>query len=237
MKLVNTLCLTLAVALVCSVAVAQETSSEAKQCTSQCQSSASAVATATDKDSCDQCPVSAAMKNLPAMTYKVGDEATCCSTSADALAKEHSKPIHFVVGKKTFEDKQQAYTALVESTEKFVNDFITPSKCEKSGMTSIAGASCGCPVDAGKKTELVKKAVSDIKMTYVVGEKECNCPTQAKSLAAANTEAKTKYVVSGKETCCNLEARLNLAKARYAAAVKALAATPKKEEKAAASSS
>ena len=168
------------------------------------------------------------MKNLPTMTYKVGDESTCCSKSATELAKKHSKPMHYVVGEKTFESKEQAYTALVETTEKFVNNFVTPKKCEKSGKTSIAGASCGCPMEAGKKSEVVKKAISEVKMTYVVDGKKCNCPNEAKTLAA-KSEAKTTYVVDGKESCCNLEARLNFAKAKYAAAVKAMTSTEKKE--------
>ena len=85
------------------------------------------------------------MKNLPAMTYKVGTEATCCSESASALAKKHDKPIHYVVGEKTFESKEKAYTALVESTEKFVDAFVTPKKCDKSGKTSIAGCKLRMP--------------------------------------------------------------------------------------------
>ncbi len=224
MRLVSSICLALLVALFASVSVAQETATEGKTCT-QCPSS-KAMASSQE---CSGCPVSAAMAKLPKMTYKVGDEATCCSESAAALAKEHSKPIHFVVADKTFEDKQKAYTALVETTEKFVNAFVTPAKCEKSGKTSIAGKSCGCPVEAGKHAELVKKAVGEVKMTYVVGEEKCNCPTQAKAMAK-DSDAKTTYVVAGKETCCNLEARLNLAKAKYAAAVKALASTEKKTE-------
>ena len=265
MKFVNTLCLALAVACMSSVAFAQETEGQcpsqcqgssttvAKKSCSQCPSStavatqteekscsqcpsATAVAAKTEEKTCSECPVAIAMKNLPTMTYKVGETATCCSDSATKMAKENDKPIHYVVGAKTFEKKQEAYTALVESTEKFVNDFVTPSKCEKSGKTSIAGTSCGCPMEAGKRTELVKKAIGEVKTTYVVGEKECNCPTQAKALAET-ADAKTTYKVAGKSTCCNMEARLNLAKAKYAAAVKALASTEKKEEKAAAASS
>ncbi len=231
MKFANAVCFSLVVALICQVSIAQETKTEGKAC-ANCPSSA---AVAKDGESCSQCPVSIAMKKLPTMTYQVGDKSVCCSESAAALAKEHSKPIHFVVGKKTFEDKAKAYTALVESTEKFVSDFITPCKCETSGKTTIAGKSCHCPVQASQNAELVKKAVGDVKMTYVVGKEKCNCPTQAKTLAAKSDE-KTTYVVAGKETCCNLEARLNLAKAKYAAAVKALAAAEKKTETASAGS-
>ncbi len=226
MNFVKTFSLFLAVAFVCSISVAQESESKC----SKCPSSSTAVSTSTDEEACSGCPVTAAMKNLPAMTYKVGDESVCCSKSAAALAEKNDKPVMFVVGEKTFDSETEAYTALVESTEAFVEKFITPSKCEASGMTSIAGSSCGCPVEAGKKSEMVKAAIKDIKMTYVVGETKCSCPNEAKSLAA-KTDEKTTYVVDGKESCCNLEARLNLAKAKYAAAVKALATTEKQDDK------
>ena len=132
MSYVKSLSMCVALALFCSISVAQDGTS----CPASCKEcpSASAVATTAKKDEthhCSGCAVAAAMKNLPAMTYKVGEEATCCSESAQALAKKHNKPMHFVVGEKTYESKEKAYTALVESTEKFVNDFITPKKCEK----------------------------------------------------------------------------------------------------------
>lgn len=225
MKFVNTICIALVVAFASSVSFAQETSAEGKTC-SQCPSSS---AVAKSEESCSSCPVSIAMNKLPKMTYKVGDKMVCCSESAAAMAKENSKPMHYVVADKTFENKTEAYTALVESTEKFVNEFVTPCKCEKSGKTSIAGKSCNCPVEAGQRTELVKKAIMDVKMSYVVGEETCNCPNKAKALAAEN-KTETKYVVAGEETCCSLEARMKLAKAKYAAAVKALASTEKKAE-------
>ena len=235
MNFVKSFSLMLAVAFVCSVSIAQEgqcpSSSECSKSAScsKCPSQASTVATAATATDEKCCPVTTAMKNLPAMTYKVGDKAICCGTHAAEMAKKNEKPVHFVVGEKTFETKQEAYTALVESTESYVNNFVTPKKCEKSGKTSIAGESCGCSVMAGQRAELVKKAISDIKMTYVVDGKKCQCPNEAKSIAS-KSDAKTTYVVAGKETCCNLEARLNFAKAKYAAAVKAIAATTAKKE-------
>ena len=175
------------------------------------------------------CPIAKAMKDLPQMTYRIGEENTCCSKSADELAKKHNKPIQFVVAKKTYDKKEKAMVALVESTEKFVKDFVTPCKCEVSGSTKIAGQSCNCPVDAGKKTELVKAAVSKVKMSYAVGEKTCNCPKEASAIAA-KSGAKKEFVVAGKKTCCEMTARLNLAHAQYKAAVEAMLATNKKAE-------
>jgi len=210
-----------------STAVATVAQEEGKSC-SQCPSQ-SAVATVAKEEgeTCSQCPVAKAMANLPKMTYKVGKESTCCDKSAAAIAKKSEKPIHFVVGEKTFEKKDKAYVALVESTEAYVTKFTTACKCEKSGKTTIAGTSCGCPVDAGKKTELVKTAIKDMKISYKVG-KETTCCSQSASELVKKSGEKMTYVVAGKETCCNLEARLNLAHAKYAAAVKAMASTEKK---------
>ncbi len=208
MTLKSNLFAMLAVACLVSFAVAQEESSE------KCEG---------------QCPVAAAMNELPKMTYKVGEEATCCSESAAALAKKHDMPVHFVVGEETFEAKEAAFTSLVEQTEAYVNAFITPCSCEVSGTTKIAGKACNCPVEAGKRTELVKAAAEKVHMTYMVGEKACNCPNQAAALAKANNEEKV-FVVGEAKTCCEMTARLNLAHAKYKAAVEALAASTKATE-------
>lgn len=183
-----------------------------------------------DKTECQgQCPVTKAMGDLPKMTYKVGEEVTCCSQSAAALAKKSEQPVHFVVGKKSFENKEAAYTSLVEQTESFVKEFITPCKCETSGVTKIAGKACNCPVEAGKTSELVKTAAAKVQMTFAVGEKTCNCPMEAAKLAKTSG-AKKEFVVAGEKTCCEMTARLNLARAKYKAAVEALAAATKKTE-------
>ena len=140
------------------------------------------------------------------------------------MAKKHDKPVQFVVGEATFDDETKAYVSLVETTEKFVNEFATPKTCSVSGTTTVAGKSCGCSVEAGKRAELVKKAMEDVKMTFKVGTESTCCNDSAKALAKKSGE-EIKFVVNEKEICCNYQARLELAKAKYAAAVKALAAT------------
>jgi hypothetical protein len=226
MRFVKSFSVVLSLVLLCNMTIAQD--AVCPKCPSQKSDVVSADASSDDKQ-CSQCPVTAAMKKLPQMTYKVGDESVCCSEAASALAKKHSQPMHYVVGEKTYESEKEAYTALVESTEAFVEKFVKPCKCEASGTTSIAGSSCGCPVEARQKAELIKKAVNEVKMTYVVGTEKCQCPSQAKTMASKSGDT-TKYVVDGKETCCDLEARLNLAKAKYAAAIKALANAEKTAE-------
>lgn len=208
---------------------AQETSEAPAKC-EKCPASQTAVASTDqegeaccDNGPCTTCVVSAAMANLPKMTYKVGEEATCCPEGAAELAKTANAPIHFVVGEKVFEAKEEAFVALVESTEAMVNEFVTPTHCEKSGNVTIAGKACNCPVEAGKKAEIVKAAVESVQVSYKVGEESCGCAVKAGELAKTSGE-KMIYVVGGEETCCNMTARLNTARAKYEAVVKSLVA-------------
>lgn len=179
-----------------------------------------------DTDCCKGCPVTAAMAKLPKMAYRVGTENVCCPDSAAKMAEEKKAALHFVVGEKVFEDKTEAYTSLVEQTEAMVSKFVTPSTCAASGTHTVAGKSCKCSVEAGKNAELVSAAIKDIKMTYTVGDKSCNCPTQAGTMAKTSGEKMT-YVVGEEKTCCNMTARLALAKAKYKAAVTALVSADK----------
>lgn len=183
-------------------------------------------------DSCDgACPIQTAMGELPKMNYKVGEETTCCFKSAAELAKQNSQPIHYLVAEKTYDQKEAAYASLVTQTEEFVNKYVTPCKCEKSGTTTIAGKACGCSVMAGQRTELVKAAVDKVQMSYMVGEKACNCTHEADALAKSG-EAKKFYVVGEEKTCCEMTGRLNLARAKYKAAVQAIAAADAQKAKA-----
>lgn len=204
--------------LFASSAIAQEK----EKCEGVCPATtATSVASDDDEHAAGQCPIEAAMAKLPAIAYKVGDESACCANSAAAMAKTTGKPIQYIVAEKSYDSEQTAFTSLVEQTEKFVTDFTTPCKCEVSGVTKIAGKSCDCPVKTEETTALVKTATDAVAMTYVVGKESCNCPVQAKELASKSGE-KTTYVVNGEKTECEMTARLNLARAKYKAAVEAL---------------
>jgi len=226
----------LAVAMLFVSSVSAQEAAQAEKACDKCEKTAvselNVAATKCTGENCESacckgCPVTAAMAKLPTMTYRVGTENVCCSESAAKMAKEKKTALHFVVGEKVFEDKTQAYTSLVEQTESMVNDFVTPKTCATSGTHTVAGKSCKCSVQAGKTAELVKTAIKDIKMTYAVGEKSCNCPNEAGSLAKTSGKEMT-YVVGKESTCCNMTARLTLAKAKYKAAVQALVAAEAK---------
>jgi hypothetical protein len=177
----------------------------------------------------EECPVSTALDRLPKLTYKVGDETTCCSETAAKLAAEKDVAIQFVVADKTFECENEANLALVEATEKFVAAFATPCKCEASGHVAVAGKEVCCDAAAAEVAKLAKKAMDDVKLTYLVGEESVCCPDAAKTLAA-NTGKPVILCVGTDKTPCEITARLNLARAKYLAAVQALAAHEQQAE-------
>lgn len=203
------------------------TSTQEKCKGSTCPLQTTATSAQDEKCKDGQCPIEAAMTKLPKMTFKVGDKATCCPKSAAALAKASDSPIVYVVGKNEFKQKEKAYTSLVESTEKFVKTFATPCKCEVSNTTTIAGKTCSCPVEAGERAKLVATAMKDVQMSYKVGDKTCNCPNMAASLETSSGKKK-QFVVGETCTDCEMTARINLAHAKYKAAVTAIAKAEKK---------
>ena len=171
---------------------------------------------------CSSCPIKAAMDELPKFTYQVGKEKTCCAEAAAALAKKHDAPMEYLVGDKAFPTKAVAMVALTDATEKYVAAFATPKTCKESGKTTVAGKELCCEVVATERATLAKKAMAKVQMTYLVGEKECHCPTEAKTLAKSSGDDQL-FVVAGEKTCCSTTARLNLARAKYKAAIEALA--------------
>ncbi|NOY41716.1 MAG: hypothetical protein GXP26_07770 [Planctomycetes bacterium] len=178
-------------------------------------------------EKCSTCPIAAAMKNLPQITYAVGEESTNCAKTAGKLAEKQGASIVYLVGKEKFEDKGKAHLALVSATEEFVDDFANPQVCKISGTTTIAGQKTECSKTAAKLTGLMADAMKSVHLTYAVGEEDCDCPLAAASLA--KTSGKPKLFVVGKEkTECEVTARLNLARAKYRAMVKALAKAEKK---------
>lgn len=206
---------------------------EKKECAGAacCQEKSANVLTSTEvaddkkcaEGQCAECPVSAAMAKLPKMTYAVATEKTCCSEQAKTLAEQHKAPIQYVVAEKQFDCPTAAMTALVEETETFVTAFTSPKKCEASGNTTIAGHAVACSVEAEKQTVLVSTAIENIKMEYEVAGVKANCSSCA-ATQAKEKSAPIEYVVGEQKTTCQLTARLNLAHAKYKAAVQSLVA-------------
>jgi len=178
------------------------------------------------EEKCSECPVTAAMKNLPQITYAVGEETTQCSKTASKLAESKGVSLVYLVGKEKFSEAGKAKFALLTATEKFVDNFANPKVCKVSGTTSIAGQKTECSVTAAKLTGLMTDAMKTVSLTYAVGDEACDCPHAAASLAKASGEPKL-FVVGKEKTECEVTGRLNLARAKYRAMVEALAKAEK----------
>jgi len=167
------------------------------------------------------CCITDGMAKLPKVTYLVGEESLCCEESAKAAATAAKTKLVYVVGKEKFDASDKAFVSLVDQTEKFVANYATPSTCKVSGSTTVAGESMTCSVKAGEVAAKVKKAMDAVAVSYKVGEKSCQCPSEAKALAAEK-KVKQVFVVDNEETECEHTARLNLARAKYKAALLAM---------------
>lgn len=189
------------------------------ECTSACSTADKACGDCTGTD-CQTCPVTAAMARLPKITYVVGEAKVCCPKAAAELTKSGGE-MKYLVGDQSFGCSNEAQRALVEATEKFVAAFAEPKKCAASGSITVAGNQFGCEQAAKQCSSIAQSAMDEVRMTYLVGEKSCCCPAEAKQLAETSGEP-TVYVVAEEKTACDLSARLNLARAKYKAAVVAL---------------
>jgi len=194
------------------------TSTDGKCSTGACATCPSAGTCAASGTADAGCPIAAAMKNLPRMTYQVGDQTVGCPKAAAGLAEKANGVIHYVVAGKTYDTQPAAMLALVESTETFVAAFAEPKKCAETGTVTVAGQKACCPNTAAATSKMVKSAMDKVCMSYAVADKSCSCPNQARKLAEENGKP-VEYVVSGQKSGCQLAARLNLARAKYKAAI------------------
>lgn len=193
---------------------------------STCGATADCEATGCDGEGC---PVALAMEQLPRISFAVGDQKTCCPKAAGELAKKLQAKIQFVVADKSFATESDAKLALVEATEKYVSVFAKPKKCSVSGTITVAGKKLNCEIKAGQTAKIVQTAMDKVRFTYLVGDKECHCPIEAKQVAE-KTGKERLYVVGDEKTGCSVTARLNLARAKYKAAVLALVQADAKAE-------
>ena len=173
------------------------------------------------------------MAKLPKISYAVGEKKSGCPDAAAKIAKDSGGHIHFCVGDTEYDSKSEAQEALLTATERFVASFTKPHTCPKSGQCTLAGQPLNCEKSAAHTAKLMQEAMAKVKFTYAVGEEKCNCPIKATKLAKDSGKEKL-FVVGETKTCCEKTARLNLARAKYKAAVEAMlkaqAATAKPEE-------
>lgn len=209
---------------VCTTAACSTAACATVDCsTTTCETAACATA-ACCASACETkagCPIAAAMERLPKLTYAVGEKKTCCAQEAGELAKASGSAVQYYVADKQFACESEAQAALLEATETFVAKFAQPQACPESGQVTLAGQAQSCEAAAAQTAELMRQAMDQVKVAYVVGEQKCGCPVEAAKVAQESGK-QLQYVVNEEKTTCEKSARLTLARAKYKAAVEAL---------------
>lgn len=186
--------------------------------------------------------IEAILASMPSMKYRIGDELTCCSKGAAAMALKADKPIQYVVGEKLFEKETDAMVALTGLLDERVAELKTiqysvNGKCGRCPLSAkaiakkantqvayvVGGTEFGDQAKAAKAVKLVSDAVANMMMTYKVGDSSYRCGKSA-SVKAGEAGKKMSFVVGSEATCCEVSAKLMLAKAKVRAAVEAAAA-------------
>lgn len=182
------------------------------------------------------CPIAkkveAVLASLPSMKYRVGDETTCCSHAAAAMAKTADKPIQYVVGENTFDKEGDAMVKLTSLLEAEVESlktvqFATAGKCYRCPVTAknmakksndkvvyrVGGVDFDDKETAEKVVKLASEKLSAVSMKYKVGEKSFCCDKMA-GAEVKQSGKKMLFVVDGEETDCPTAAKINLARAQ-----------------------
>ncbi len=186
--------------------------------------------------------IEAALASMPSMWYRVGEELTCCPKAAADMALKVGKPIKYVVDEKLFEKETDAMVALTGLLDERVAELKTVQysvngKCgrcplsaralAKKAKTQVAyvvgGAEFVDQTKAAKAVKLVSDAVANMMITYKVGDSSFRCGKSA-SAKAGEVGKTMRFMVGSEETCCEVSAKLMLAKAKVRAAVEAAAA-------------
>jgi len=129
--------------------------------------------------------------------------------------------MYVVAGEKTSCDKT-AQTAHLKAVETFVASFASANTCEVSGKSFVGNKDYSCNVHAKSVAAIAKKAMDAVKVSHIVAGKEYSCSVAAGEAAKA-ANSKLTYVVAGEKTECAATSRMNVALAKYKAAVQAIA--------------
>lgn len=181
--------------------------------------------------------VNAVLASLPTMKYKIGDEVTCCSKSAAAMAKKSDTKMKYLVGDDVFETAKDASAKLVALYETEVNSlnslqFAVGSDCFRCPVTAKGKAK-----DSGKKItyrvagfdfaekskaeDTLKKiavTIANVKMSYKVGDQKFCCDKMA-GARVKETGSTMSYIVGDDETTNEFVAKMKLAEAKIRAII------------------
>lgn len=180
-------------------------------------------------------------KDMPKMSFIVGDTKVACPKEAESMAKADGKALKYVVADKTYDAAPAAYDALAAELDAYFNKMMTvqyavgeakvscpqsaDALAKKDGKPvhyRLASFDFADKVKAEKAAAEAKAAAEKITMKMVVGEKTYACPQSAES-AAKSCSGKVEYVVGEQKLCCPNMARVAVAQARIETAVEVLA--------------
>ncbi len=182
----------------------------------------------------------AACKDMPKMSYVVGDKSVCCPMEAEKLASGDKAKIQYRVGEKTFAQQSEAQVELAAALDGYLTKITTVQyavgdECMACPMSAEALAKkAGKPVQyrlasfnfsdkamAEKVSAEAKAAAEKVQMQQMVDGKAVSCSGGA---AVAKSDGKSEYCVGDAKTCCPIQAKTMLAQARVEAAMKVIAA-------------
>lgn len=190
----------------------------------------------------EDCPigkkVDAVLTSLPTMKYKIGDDVTCCSKSAAAMAKKSNTKMQYMVGDDVFSTEKEASAKIVAAYEMEVNNL-------NSMQFSVGNDSFHCPMSAKDKAKSTGKTlayrvagfdfsekskaedalkkialtVADVKMSYKVGDQKFCCDKMA-GAKVKETGSTMSYIVGDVETTDEYSAKMKLAEAKIRAIIR-----------------
>jgi len=183
--------------------------------------------------------IDAVLARLPKITYRVGDEATCCEKTAAMIAEKSGKPIQYVLGEEVLDSHCAAEVKLASLLEQELESIaamrfavgdetvgcpVTAKElAKKNGGTMayrVGGVDFNSEEQAGKAVQLVTDAVDGVKMSYRVDGQSFCCDKMA-GMKAKETGKPMTFVVGSEETDCDKHARLILMQTKIRAAVEA----------------
>lgn len=226
---------------------AKSARTQVKKDSSCCQEKAAAVAGARKAADCDRSRCGGRSADCcapPKLVYRVGDQTTSCAKTAAKLAAERNGKTIYVLGEKEYEDEGAALSAYADALEAHLEKVTTvryrvgdrcvscPNEATalaKAGGGAVrycvAGAAFDSQREANAAAQRARAAAEKVQMTMLVDGQSFTCQKTAQQ-ACEKSGKKCTYVVG--DTCrteCRSTARVELAKARIAAAREALRQT------------
>jgi hypothetical protein len=179
-------------------------------------------------------------KDMPRMSYVVGDKTVCCPKEAEKLANGDTKAMKYKVADKTYDNAGAAYDALTAALDGYYGSLMTVKYAVGDQCVSCPTSAAALAKKEGKQVQYrvaaftysdqakaekalagAKAAADKVTMQMRVGDKSYECPMSADGAAKANG-GKVEYVVGEQKLCCPNMAKAALAQARIDAATKVL---------------